>query len=71
MEERFLLFLKEYHAVYPLTEPEVRFIKEAYRLLKPSGRLVIADGFVTDFKNNDESVIRQWLDGWQVNYSSG
>ncbi len=31
MEERFLLFLKEYHAVYPLTEPEVRFIKEAYR----------------------------------------
>jgi hypothetical protein len=31
MEERFLLFLKEYHAVYPLTEREVRFIKEAYR----------------------------------------
>ena len=31
MEERFLLFLKEYHTVYPLTESEVRFIKEAYR----------------------------------------
>lgn len=31
MEERFLLFLKAYHAVYPLTEPEVRFMKEAYR----------------------------------------
>jgi hypothetical protein len=31
MEERFLLFLKEYHAVYPLTEPEIRFMKEAYR----------------------------------------
>ncbi len=31
MEERFLLFLKEYHAVYPLTEHEVRFMKEAYR----------------------------------------
>ncbi len=31
MEERFLLFLKEYHKVYPLTEREVRFIKEAYR----------------------------------------
>jgi hypothetical protein len=31
MEERFLLFLKEYHSVYPLTEQEVYFIKEAYR----------------------------------------
>jgi hypothetical protein len=31
MEDRFILFLKEYHKVYPLTEPEVRFIKEAYR----------------------------------------
>ena len=30
-EERFLLFLKEYHRIYPLTEPEVRLIKEAYR----------------------------------------
>lgn len=31
MEERFLLFLKSYHSVYPLTEPEIRFLKEAYR----------------------------------------
>lgn len=31
MEDRFLMFLKEYHKIFPLTEPEVRFIKEAYR----------------------------------------
>lgn len=31
MEDRFLLFLKSYHAVYPLSEAEIRFIPEAYR----------------------------------------
>lgn len=31
MEDRFILFLKEYHAVNPLSENEIRFIKEAYR----------------------------------------
>lgn len=29
--ERFVLFLQEYHRVYPLTANEVRFLKEAYR----------------------------------------
>ncbi|SDE66506.1 hypothetical protein SAMN04487996_106153 [Dyadobacter soli] len=31
MEERFIMFLQEYHKVYPLSENEVRFMKEAYR----------------------------------------
>ncbi len=30
-EDRFILFLQEYHKVYPLTVNEVLFIKEAYR----------------------------------------
>lgn len=31
MEDRFLLFLAEYHKVYPLLPNEIRFIAEAYR----------------------------------------
>ena len=43
MEDRFMLFLKEYHKIYPLTEPEVRFIKEAYRFFILN--YVIKDGY--------------------------
>ncbi len=31
MEERFIRFLKSYHAIFPLTRSEVLFLKEAYR----------------------------------------
>ncbi|PHL00423.1 hypothetical protein CGL56_05155 [Neolewinella marina] len=30
-EDRFLMFLQAYHEIFPLTRPEVLFIKEAYR----------------------------------------
>lgn len=42
------------------------FVKEAWRLLKPGGRLVVADGFVNMSEYNDRLIIRKWLDGWQV-----
>ena len=45
-----------------------QFIREAYRLLKSGGRLVVADGFVIQFENNEYPIIRNWLAGWQVNY---
>jgi hypothetical protein len=31
MEDRFIIFLQEYHKVNPLTANEIRFLKEAYR----------------------------------------
>jgi len=31
MEDRFILFLQEYHKINPITADEIRFLKEAYR----------------------------------------
>jgi len=31
MEDRFILFLEEYHKINPLTANELRFMREAYR----------------------------------------
>ncbi len=41
-EERFILFLKSYHAIFPLTEAEIRFLPEAYRFFLLN--YVIKDG---------------------------
>lgn len=52
MEDRFMLFLKEYHKIFPLTEPEVRLIKEAYRFFILN--YVVKDGpyfFRTEYSN--------------------
>jgi tocopherol O-methyltransferase len=44
------------------------FIKEAMRLLKPGGRLIVADGFAKDQPNTlkDQDKMECWLKGWGV-----
>ncbi len=43
------------------------FIKEAYRILKPNGILIIADFFKKDnLKGNDASQIERWAHGWAI-----
>jgi SAM-dependent methyltransferase len=44
------------------------FYREAMRLLRPGGRLVIADYIRSGRDNaaNDEKIVREWLDGWAI-----
>jgi len=43
------------------------FLKEAFRLLAPGGRLVVCDGFRRmRTTGEDELLMRSWLDGWAV-----
>lgn len=47
-----------------------KFIEDSYRILKPDGRLVIADGFADKerFTEGEGNIMQKWLSGWGVNF---
>lgn len=45
------------------------FIKETYRILKPGGKLIIADFWASqqEYQGDDARIMREWVGGWSVN----
>ena len=49
-------------------EDKSDFIREAYRILKPGGRLILADGFhvKNDYTSEEKSLLAKAVNGWAV-----